>query len=722
MHTIDSIIKLVGLDYLEIFSRSNDLYKIFYEAYLNSSEEIRIGLFKLYYSWKHYIDSNILELLNRRCNFDELKEKLKRERPEIIDKYDKYNEDVKKRNEVQSDINNENYLINYNHINNQTSNFNPNSGINNINVNHIPIKNNNINSNNIKKNINNPPIFIGKGDLNESFLPAITGSKDKNKEADYLFSSGSSSESEKQISNFKNKKRNKSHEKELENKNNKDIVPIKKRKVEENLSIMHEKVNNKSVINPVHNNGNILQNINVNNNLSNIISGMNNNSLMPNINMINNNPNFPRGNVNPGILPLQQFLYGNMGNNMRLNYPNQPQINNIQNLNPLINRNNFNPLNNMNNNNNPIIPQQQNNMFINNPANNIANINPNNNLNNLNLPGNPNHINYNANNIQLKNTNYTNNLNILTSNNTEIQNSAISNNSNTPSGLNFLNSFISKSNSQIDEKLPFFSSLTKWFYDSLTEDNPLNEIKKDNKKIKNIYDILKIKDFSEKESYLDLFKRVLNSLFVDIRNICSICGYRTNQYKKFIEHLDIHFHINYIKKNSQKKDLYRRESCSKHSWVTNTVSNYSNYLNSNKNENVNSLSTLNSVLYYLTDSENHLNFNKNNYNSTESENNENMIFPVQEKEIKCIYCKEEFKKKYFNKYHFWFYINVNKLNYEELNMINQNLFGFDEFQNKKFADSDKDMILIHNTCLDEFVNLIIINNRQHIDQNYNKVN
>ncbi len=246
--------------------------------------------------------------------------------------------------------------------------------------------------------------------------------------------------------------------------------------------------------------------------------------------------------------------------------------------------------------------------------------------------------------------------------------------------------------------------------------------------------MLKIKDFSEKESYKDLFKKVHNALYSDIKNVCSICGFRTSQYKKFVEHLDIHFHINYIKKNSQKRDLYRRESCSKNSWITSTdtnlnLANASN-LNLNKNENLNQISTLNAVLYYLNDSEIHLNANKNSPNTAENETNENMIFPVQEKDMQCVYCKEEFKKKYFTKYHFWFYINVNKLNYEELKMLSQNISGtsndlltncsLKNFNN--LDDENAEIILIHNTCLEEFVNLILLSNKKNIEQFYTKVN
>jgi len=820
------------MDYLDIFSKSDDLFNIFFEAYRFSDEDNKISLFKLYYSWMHYVSKEILDNLRNKLGLNKLKEKLLRERPEIIEKYDKYNEEIEKKrkeiliqeleqqrlqqnffgNATSNNNNNNSYNnLNYNQTSNLDNNYNfgsnDNNNINypsninsnqnlktnnlnanlinankNVNINslnkNIPQNlqgknlgniNGNINiSNSIPSNINaNQNSLTNKTNLNQSLLPSITSSKDKNKEADHLFSSCSSNSSDDEKNqNFKKKRKQKTLENEKELKAMKDI-PIKKRKIEDmhsdisstpdiNLGVnipnrnfsMGNSINNPNQINF----GN--QQMNLNSvNYSNLPYSQgilqSHQQLQANNNLVNstginvNNQNFAlannQGNIPANIFPFnQQMIYaqGNIsniqaqiGNAPNFNYMGQP-IPNIQNLNQ-INLGRPNGFPGMNQINMPMSAQPGN-LFI--PgAQNMVNL-----------------LNAQQGNLIPRADIYKNFGmidNVLAANNFGIQ---IGNQNNMPfssadglqaiqnanlsgSGITYLNSFISKSNINLDEKAPFFSALAKWYHESLSEDNPLNEVKKDNKKIRNLFDLLKIKDFSEKESYKDLFKKVHNALYSDIKNICSICGFRTSQYKRFVEHLDIHFHMNYMKKNCQKRDMYRREACSKNSWITNTDNNlnlvHTNNLHINKNENLNQISTLNAVLYYLNDSEIHLNANKNNLNIGESESNENMIFPVQDKDLQCIYCKEEFKKKYLTKYHFWFYINVNKLNYEELKMLNQNFTGpANDFLSgnaknlSNFDDENAEIILIHNTCLEEFVNLILLNNKKNIEQMYTKVN
>lgn len=822
------------MDYLDIFSRSDDLFNIFYEAYRFSDEENKISLFKLYYSWMHYVSKEILDNLRNKLGLNRLKEKLLRERPEIIEKYDKYNEEIeKKRKEIQmqeieqqrlqqnffgnssSTINNnssynnlnynQNYLnSNYNHssnlninnnyasnvnqsqnikstiLNSSNTSINKNSNINTFNKNlpqNIQNKNNisnngnalNVSNNTVNANLSTNQSSLTKSNLNQSLLSSITSSKDKNKEADQLFSSGSSNNSDdEKVPNIKKKRKQKALMNEKEIKAMKDI-PIKKRKIEDMHSEISSNPDFNSSVNTPNRNflvGNQLNNpnqinygnqINLNNNnyqnlpnqgilssqqhTNNImnLSGINANN--PNFNLANNPPNRP-GNIFPYH---QQILYnpnaqgnipnipGQMGNVPGYNYMNQqiPNIPNLNQINIMAGRPNIFP--GMNPINMPINPQsQQGNLLFSNPQNipNLLNVQQQGNLiqrvdayKNLAMPDNFSISNPfgmqigNQGNISLN----------LPDGQQGMQNANLS-----ESGINYLNSFISKSDIHLDDKAPFFSALAKWFYESLSEDNPLNEVKKDNKKIRILFDILKIKDFSEKESYSDLFKKVHNALYSDIKNICSICGFRTNQYKKFVEHLDIHFHMNYMKKNSQKRDLYRREACAKNSWITNTDNNLNlanmNNVNMSKNENLNQISTLNAVLYYLNDSEIHLNANKNNTNTGENESNENMIFPVQEKDIQCVYCKEELKKKYFTKYHFWFYINVNKLNYDELKMLSQNdsenandIFNNTLRFSNNYEDESTEIILIHNTCLEEFMNLILLNNKKNIEPELTKV-
>lgn len=871
---------------MEFFSRSNDLLNIFCDTFRSSDEETKICLFKLYYSWKHFISKEILDTLKHRLNLDKFQEKIKRERPEIIERYDRYNEEVEKKRkdaQIQQQLDQQNqemeqrnelYLSetnpynintvnNLNNNNNMTSHYSSQNIISHGNISgpnfHLgnqiqnqnqqqsaqlvtstsnnsnkeklnKAQNYNINANNpasainsnIESNFNSSQakaILLGKTALNQSLLPSITNTrKNKHKDADYLFSSGSSNnnsdnEEKEKVRHAKTQVKNSSNTKNgnnsifnkkrnlIESENDKEIqvmrdVAIKKRKIEDNLSSDSNSVPELGFQNLGGTNSNYANignisgknNLILNNNSTNISANMNINSNINSLNasnvqnlihsniLPNNINNIPIGNRN-NIFPYQQLIYqqgGNLSNlpgvasgqvnNLNFNYLNQ-NINNLANFNQLAavaaGRKPFNP-----------IMQQQNNILFSN-AGNIPNIlganNPN--INNIinrppdavnsilkgavgaqptnllfdTMPNFMNNIPPNFDNNQalnftnLQNNSSSNNLGLIS---TSAVNNQIANTGPAPagafsgeSGVNNLTNFISKSNVSLNPKMAFFSGLAKWFYDSILEDNPLNDIQKENTKIKTIYDLIKIKDFTEKESYKDLFKRVFNSFYSDVKNNCAVCGFRTSQYKRFVEHLDIHFHINFIKKNSQKKDLYRRESLSKNSWITNTDSNLnlgsSNNLNLNKKENLNSLTTLNSVLYYLTDSEIHLNSNKNNLGPNEGENNENMIFPVQKEELKCIYCKEDFKKKYFNKYHFWFYINVNKLNYEELKIIGQNQnLSLTNDENRSFNNSnkyrdedeeDKNIALIHNTCLDEFINMIIImTNKKQIEQVYQK--
>jgi len=838
------------MDYLEFFSNSDELTKIFSDAYRDSiEEENKISLFKLYYSWKHYVGKKILDELRFKLGLDRLKEKLLRERPEIIEKYDNYNEEIeKKRREIQIQefekqnvngksnsnnnsiinsnnnyINNSNNSLNLNY--NQTQNLNNNFYLNKISNNNnntfsnnlnqtLPNKNNTkLNLNFIKKQpstnlsnqqdqvinilqnkaqsiinsgLNNFPnlnnistnnltnnILLGKGNMNQSLLPSITKTKDKNKEADHLFSSASSENSEDEKTfqhSFMKKKIIREAEIDRENKAMKD-VPIKKRKIEEMQSDISSNPDiNLTTINPNRNQfvANQINTPQINlhnpnstgNNFPNINSGIlpTSSQQQTNITPLNamtlNNPNFHITNIgnNPNFntranlgFPNQQIMFppaqGNIQNiqsAMGYNYLSHP-LPKIPNINQMVAAGNrgapFPPLG-------PINPQlnpaaQQGNIFIH-TGQNITNLlghPPGTGISTGNLIPRADHSFKNL--PMIDNINQFGNI-IANQSNGRIPLGVTVDGQNiqniNDSGINYLNSFISKSNVHLDYKSPFFSSLAKWFYESISEDNPLNEIKKDNKKIKSVFDLLKIKDFTEKESYKDLFKKVLNSLYSDIKNICSICGYRTSQYRNFVNHLDIHFHTNYIKKTSQKRELYRREACSKSSWITNTDSNLNlanaNILSSSKNDNLNILSSLNAVLYYLSDSDIHLNSNKNNINTNDSESNENMIFPVQDKVIRCIYCKEEFKKKYFTKFHYWFYINVNKLNFEELKTLSQNntaasmeLCGnnFGKVLNS-IDEETGEVILIHNTCLEEFVNLLLVNNKKNIEQIYMKVN
>ena len=231
---------------------------------------------------------------------------------------------------------------------------------------------------------------------------------------------------------------------------------------------------------------------------------------------------------------------------------------------------------------------------------------------------------------------------------------------------NILSKFILNSQFKLNSNFSFFSSISKFFYDTY-ESSPLlpstdigNELFE---KFNNENEFKKIRDYSK------------NILFVRLRNECCICGYRNQYYDKFVQHLDIHYHYNYLKTTTGDKLLKRRPGCSKNNWITNShnlgFKNKNNY-------------TINALLYYHTDNEWLL--NNQIYNENEKEDdNEELIYPVGKNEVKCFYCGDELKKKFFSKYHYWFYVNVIQI--KNKNQIDQNL------------------ILIHEYCLDDYKQL-----------------
>jgi hypothetical protein len=242
--------------------------------------------------------------------------------------------------------------------------------------------------------------------------------------------------------------------------------------------------------------------------------------------------------------------------------------------------------------------------------------------------------------------------------------------------LNEITTFIENSNKPLNENLPLFQSISQFF--AMSIQNPLNQLG-----LKTPLYLLKINDFNEREPYQRYLKASIDNLY-EIRKSCSICGFRTNLSYKFKEHLDIHFHINYIKRNSQKKVLYRKESMSKDSWVNTTSCTQNGIGNTN--------STINSVLYYLNDTEHVLQTGSNNKTTESQQENERFLYPVDHKlEAKCAYCNEAFRKRYINKFHYWFYLNVVKIDGSE-QLVHENCLeeyivspGYEEFLNKKRA-------------------------------------
>jgi hypothetical protein len=242
--------------------------------------------------------------------------------------------------------------------------------------------------------------------------------------------------------------------------------------------------------------------------------------------------------------------------------------------------------------------------------------------------------------------------------------------------LNEITNFIeNNSNRGLNENLPLFQSISLFFSQYMP--NQLTQLD-----LKSPLDLLKIKDFNERDSYRRYLKSSIEGLYSNIQNSCSICGFRTGLSYKFKEHLDIHFHINYVKRNSQKKVLYRKESMSRNSWINTTSCTYNGVVNTN--------STINSVLYYLNDTEHVLNNGSNNKTTESQQENERFLYPVKKSVlVKCAYCNEEFRKRYINKFHYWFYLNVVKIDDTE-QLVHENCLeeyvaspGYEEYLTKK---------------------------------------
>ncbi len=180
-----------------------------------------------------------------------------------------------------------------------------------------------------------------------------------------------------------------------------------------------------------------------------------------------------------------------------------------------------------------------------------------------------------------------------------------------------------------------------------------------------------------------------------------MCGFRTKIYTKFVEHLDIHFYMNYIKRNSQKKVLYRRESSDKHSWIKGLTQTTDISITDHSDSFTQASYMLNAVVFYQNDNYQLVSNKKISKISDNPEDNEQLIFPVQpDEEANCVYCGEEFKKKYMQKFHYWFYVNVVKLSSEEIKNYKEIANSLDHNQLKN------GYVLIHETCIEEFLNMV----------------
>jgi hypothetical protein len=217
-----------------------------------------------------------------------------------------------------------------------------------------------------------------------------------------------------------------------------------------------------------------------------------------------------------------------------------------------------------------------------------------------------------------------------------------------------------ESNIKLDENLRFFSSLAKYFNESVNKNKYFIEINCSYEDIKNA-------DFQQ------IHQNQNNLLFNNIKvNMCTICGFRTLYYNKLTEHLDIHFNINYLQKEG--KNLFRKKGNNRNNWITGDAYN-------NKKIKDNRMSgigyTLSNLLYY----KNMMNNNLLKINDEgQEEDNEELMYPIDDNNIRCCeFCGDEFKKVFSNKYNYWFYSEIIKIKDEKIRL------------------------LVHKTCYDEMI-------------------
>ena len=209
--------------------------------------------------------------------------------------------------------------------------------------------------------------------------------------------------------------------------------------------------------------------------------------------------------------------------------------------------------------------------------------------------------------------------------------------------------FLTLTTTKLNINLRFFSSLAKYYNESLQE--------RDNIDIK-----CKFEEIYNNEAYKLIRQKIDNKLFKDIKkNVCAICGFRTLFYNNLTEHLDIHFNINYLQMEG--KNLFRKIGHNRNNWINGDNSkNYKNKVGY----------TLGNLLYY----KNMMNNNFVKINKEQEEDNEEFMIPIyEENKEKCYYCGEEFKKIFSTKYNYWFYNKVIPL-IEEKNkyLIHQNCY------------------------------------------------
>ena len=365
----------------------------------------------------------------------------------------------------------------------------------------------------------------------------------------------------------------------------------------------------KGHINPISHNKNLNINNKQNENANKLINSNTNNNVINNINneLITNQSNLNNNNTSLLNILLQSGLnLSNLQNLQNLpNLQNPPNLQNIQNP--------------------PNLQNIQNNTSQNNPTNM--------------LPQN-----------QQQQQQLLLLLNMLASSN-PLFNSSNQNLIKPSEGEINLFTFLQNTNTKLNINFRFFSSLAKYYNDVL---------------LKREIDIkCKYEDINNDE-YKSIRQKVDSKLFKDIKkNICAICGFRTLFYNNLIEHLDIHFHSNYLKMEG--KNLFRKIGHNRNNWITGE-----NIVNKNKNTKNKVGYTLGNLLYYR----NMMNNNLIKINNEQEEDNEEFMYPMDEdNKEKCYYCGDEFKIVFSTKYNYWFYYKVVQIKDEKKrNLVHQSCY------------------------------------------------
>ena len=225
--------------------------------------------------------------------------------------------------------------------------------------------------------------------------------------------------------------------------------------------------------------------------------------------------------------------------------------------------------------------------------------------------------------------------------------------------------FLSNNKSKLSKNIPLFSSIAKYYSESLFEEKYSDNFSH-------------FKTINENEEiYKEIRKRMKIKLFQEtIKNNCAICGFRTLFYNDLVRHLDIHFNFNLLEMEG--KNLFRKNAWNKNNWIYGRgEKNLKNKINEIDSKNQND-GTLENLIFYR----NMMNNNLIKINNEQEEDNEEFMYPINDDNRKiCHYCGDDFKKVFSTKYNYWFYNKVVVV-IDEKNKFLAHQACFEEFAKK----------------------------------------